>query len=262
MTSRLTILGCGHSGGTPLIGNYWGACDPKEPKNRRTRPSVMLQHDDMTLIIDTGADFRDQVNKSNISKIDAVLYTHYHADHTFGLDDLRLWCRFRNIKMPVYALDETANYMRQRFDYALTNEMDQSYPIVINMFDLKPSDIYNPIRIGGVPITVFLQDHKTCISLGVRFGNVAYSTDMVRLEARSIAALQGIDTWIVDAAAYNGTPFVHADLKTVYALNEKIGARQVYLTHMPPTMDYKTLCKELPKGYAPAYDGLVIDVKL
>lgn len=260
MSTSVTILGCGSSLGTPLIGNDWMACDPNEPRNRRTRPSIIIEHDGVALVIDTGPDFREQINRENIKRIDAVLYTHYHADHTTSMDDLRGWCRRHDIKMPVYAIPETLDILRVRFDYLIEQQMADLYPILINAYELKPSDLYTPIRLGGVPVTVIEQDHGTCTSLGVRIGNFAYSTDMLRLGDRAIETLRGIDTWVVDAAAYNRTPTVHADLETVYALNDKIGARQVYLTHMPPIMDYQTLLRELRPGYTPAHDGLKIDV--
>jgi phosphoribosyl 1,2-cyclic phosphate phosphodiesterase len=259
MTSRLLVMGCGHSHGVPLAGNDWVNTDPNEPRNRRTRASVVLQHDGCTLVIDTGPDFREQTIAHKIKQIDAVLYTHYHADHVHGIEDVRGWALRRNLTMPIYTHAETMDILKSRFDYVFV-EKSPIYPVRLQPFVLKPSDLYQPIRIAGVPITVFEQDHVTCTSLGVRFGNVGYSTDMFDLPARSVQVLRGIDTWVVDGGSYGLKPIVHADLETVMRLNEKIGAKKLYLTHLSARLDYRTLAKELPKGYKPAHDGLSIKV--
>jgi phosphoribosyl 1,2-cyclic phosphate phosphodiesterase len=261
MTTRVTILGCGGSLAVPMAGNEWLSCDPAEPRNRRTRPSILIEQGGNALVIDTGPDFYEQTNRCNIKRIDAVLYTHYHADHTLGMDDLRGWCRRRNITMPVYATDETFADLKARFDYLLVTPSNEAlYPIVLNTHILGPAELYTPMKLGGVGVTLFEQDHGSCTSLGVRIGNFAYSTDMLRLPERSIRVLQGVENWVVDGAAYNNPETVHAGLSTVYALNERVGATNVYITHMPAYMDYQTLCRELPKGYAPAYDGLTFAV--
>lgn len=260
MNATVTVLGCGHSAGSPLIGNDWIACDASEPRNQRTRASIHIQMNDASLIIDTGPDFRNQINRQKINKIDAVLYTHYHADHTGGMDDLRHWCRRRKLEaFPLYMNDETYQVLRQRYDYLIEKEMDVFYPLLLKPHVLTPEQLYREVHLAGIPLTLFEQDHKTCTSIGVRVGNVAYSTDMLNLPERSIESLHGIDTWIVDAAAYKGEAFVHANLDIVFALNERIGARQLYLTHMPPTMDYHTLINELPPGCEPAYDSLMVE---
>ena len=262
MSTRVTVLGCGGSLAVPLIGNDWGACDPAEPRNRRTRPSIMIEQGENVLVIDTGPDFYEQANRCNIKRIDAVVYTHYHSDHVLGMDDLRGWCRRRNIEMPVYATDETFDELKSRFGYLLVaNPKNEAlYPIVLKTHTLTADQLYQPIEIGGVRVTLFEQDHGSCTSLGVRIGNFAYSTDMLRLPEPSIRVLKGVENWLVDGAAYNNPETVHAGLSTVYELNREIGAKNVYITHMPLYMDYQTLINELPPGYAPAYDGLTFDV--
>lgn len=261
MSTRVTILGCGGSLGVPMVGNDWLACDPHDPLNRRTRASIMIEHDGNVLVVDTGQDFREQSISNKINKIDAVLYTHYHADHTAGIDDLRGWCRRRDIKMPIYMSAETHTQLDIRYNYLIGRQHDELYPIQLNAYEIAPDNMYKTIRLGGVPVTVFEQDHGTCISLGVRIGDFAYSTDFVRLDARAVQTLKGVKNWVADGAAYHQeNNRVHANLQTVYDLNAKIGAEQCYITHMPGTMDYKNLCRELPHGYAPAYDGLKIQV--
>lgn len=264
MTSRVTVLGCGHSGGTPLIGNDWRACDPTEKRNRRTRSSIYVRGEEGAFIIDTGPDFREQINTNNINRLDAVIYSHHHADHTGGIDDLRHWCRYRKLTdFPVYMTGETWADTGKRYAHILDQAPNDFYPILIKTHILNQNDMYTSFRLGGIPVTIFEQDHKTCTSLGVRVGDFAYSIDMLDLSARSQEVLKGVKTWLVDCASYKEeTPYVHANFGTIRRLNDVIRAPNVFLTHMPPNMDYKKLCDELPPGYAPAYDGMTIEVTL
>jgi phosphoribosyl 1,2-cyclic phosphate phosphodiesterase len=259
--TKLTILGCGNSAGTPAMGNYWGACDPKEPKNNRTRASIAVRSETMTLLIDTSPDLRLQANREGISQIDAIIFTHNHSDHVHGIDEIRnLNQRLGGMITPIYATAETMADIHQRFGY-LFFEHEKIYPAVLMPNILMPETMNRPITIGDITLTPFLQDHGTCISLGFRFGDVAYSTDMVRLPPESIETLKGVKTWIVDAAGYKmERNIVHSTLQNVFDLNKEIKAEQVYLTHMGPNMDYQTLLKELPEGYKPAYDGLEIEL--
>lgn len=259
MTLKLTIMGCGNSAGTPSIGNYWGQCDPAEPRNRRTRPSIAIQSDDKTIIVDTGPDFKAQVNAANISRINAILYSHAHSDHINGIDDLRVLRLRHKTVIPIYLTQETLTRLQTGFEYMFTDiDPEGLYPQVLEPHIIAPGQTLN---IEGIKVTTFLQSHGSAGStLGFRFGNVAYSTDMFSLPDESYEILRGIDTWIVDGAGYNmPLNLVHARLKDVIAYNEIVKAPQVYLTHMPSFMDYQTLLKELPPGYAPAYDGLVLE---
>lgn len=256
MSLKFTILGCGNSTGVPAAGNHWGSCDPSEPKNRRRRCSIAVQDGDKTLIIDTGPDFRDQANAHDIRKINGVLYTHEHADHMNGIDDLRVY-RFKQSELiPAYLSKHTYDAISGHFGY---------------MFDGGSLDLYKPIlapniiefgkeyECGGIKFTTFAQDHSTCISTGYRFDDVAYSVDVYNLDEAAIKALQGVKTWIVDAAGYhNQDNQVHASIADIVALNERIGAERVYLTSLSLAMDYETLCVELPPHIRPCYDGLVV----
>jgi phosphoribosyl 1,2-cyclic phosphate phosphodiesterase len=259
MTLKITILGCGNSAGVPSIGNHWGNCDPAEPKNRRLRPSIAVQSATTTLVVDTGPDFREQMNQENIQMLDAVLYTHPHGDHICGIDDLRI-LRMRHKKLiDVYGDRATLGEMEERFNYMFI-ERTALYPQALVPHVIEPSQFGQTISVGDIHFIPYEQDHGTCKTLGFRFGNLAYSTDMVNLDDRAIAILQGIETWIVDAAGYKMEKnMVHITLRQLYDLNKRVGAIQIYLTHMSPAMDYQTLCKELPAGYAPAYDGLVLN---
>lgn len=265
MKLKITVLGCGNAAGVPSIGNHWGQCDPTEPRNRRTRASIAVQSDSSALVVDTGPDFKFQINANNIENIDAVLYSHAHSDHVNGIDDLRV-LRLRHKKViPVYGNAETLADIMRRFDY-MFSEIDPEglYPQVCAVHELSQTHMGRVMDVEGIPVIPFVQSHGSAgITLGFRFGNLAYSTDMQTLDQAAIETIRGVDTWIVDAGAYKMPHnFVHATLRQVFELNEQVQARQVYLTHMPSFMDYRTLMSELPAGYAPAYDGLVIDAEV
>lgn len=257
---KLTILGCGNSPGTPTICNNWGVCDPAEPRNRRLRASLAVQAEDTTLIIDTGPDFRYQINRTDIARIDAILYTHAHSDHVNGIDELRILRLQEKRLFPIYGNEETLATLRTRFAY-LFDELEKGvYPKVLDPHVI-PCEAYGaPMAIGAIRFTPYDQDHGTCRSLGYRFGDAAYTTDMLDLPPESIETLRGIKTWIVDGCAYHTQENrVHATLEKIYAFNETIGATRVIITHLSGQMDYRALCAELPRGYEPAYDGLVLE---
>lgn len=261
MSYKITILGCGNAAGTPSIGNFWGDCDPNEPRNRRLRASIAVQSDNTTIVVDTGPDFRHQLNRAQINDLDAVLYTHAHSDHVSGIDDLRMfYFRHNRTPIPVYANNETFTDMRQRFNYIFEGGKGAAeglyYPI-IEPHKIKEPHVGQIITIGDIDVMPYEQDHMTCTSMGYRFGDVAYSTDMHNLNDQSIEALQGVKIWIVDGAGYKRDDnMVHASFKGVFELNKRIGAQKVFFTHMSCFMDYKTMIDELPDGYEPAYDGL------
>lgn len=255
-------MGCGNSAGTPAIGNVWGNCDPVEPRNRRTRASALVRSASTTLVIDTGTDFREQLNSANVSEIAAVLYTHSHGDHIYGIDELRVLRNRTKKLVDIYGDRQAIKEIRERFAYMFEERNDGIYPRVLIENIIDESVYYNSFFIGDIRIIPFEQDHGTCTSLGFRFGDLAYSTDMVNLDRKALDTLAGIRTWVVDAAGYRMEKnAVHATLRQVFALNEIIGARDVYLTHLSPAMDYRTLLKELPDGYKPAYDGLTLDIR-
>lgn len=258
--AQFIIMGCGNSSGTPSVGNYWGNCDPTEPRNRRTRAAALVRSASTTLVIDTGPDFREQANRAEITHPDAVLYTHSHGDHIHGIDDLRPF-RLRNKRrIDIYANDYSMMELRERFGYLFT-EKHGIYPEVLTPHIWQKDDYGRKHIIGDIEFTPFIQDHGTCESVGFRFGDVAYSTDLVDLSPESIHTLQGIKIWVVDAAGYKMPENqVHLTLRSLYALNEKVMAPQIYITHLSSQMDYQTLCRELPEGYAPAYDGLTLDI--
>lgn len=260
MKAKVTILGCGNSTGVPAIGNYWGECDPDEPKNCRFRSSILLETEKTKIVVDTGPDFRQQLTRENIHTIDAALITHAHGDHINGMDELRI-ITYRNKNLtPLYADAVTLKNLKLRFPYLFEGGNHALYPKVIDSQLVVSGE---PFKVNEIPVLPFEQDHGSCLSTGYRFGDFGYSVDMVQLDDAAVEALKGVKIWVVDCAAYNHIDnVVHANLETVYALNEKIGAEQVYLSSLTLGMDYQTLIKELKPGYAPAYDGLSFSITL
>jgi len=266
MSLTFTILGCGSSGGVPRPGTGWGACDPKNPKNRRRRCSLLVERqgsDGVTrVLIDTGPDLRDQLIDANVDWVDAVLYTHEHADHTHGIDDLRgLFLRARR-RVDVYADDATARMLMTRFSYCFVQPPDSDYPPILNMHGIRPDQ---PLTIGGKggPITAlpFTQDHGDIQSLGFRFGDVAYSSDLHDLPAASAEVLNGLDLWIIDALRYTAHP-AHFSVPDALSWIERIKPARAILTNMHTDLDYEVLRLSLPANVEPGYDGMRIAAAL
>ena len=249
---RVTVLGCGTSGGVPVLGNYWGNCDPDNPKNRRSRVSVAVEQDDKRLIIDTSPDLREQCLANDISEVDGVLFTHDHADHTHGIDDLRIIALRRRARVPIFANRDTLGTLNRRFDYIF--ESHDGYPAICD-----GHEIMGPFNHAGFDITPFDQDHGNITTLGFRIGDFAYSTDVVSLDDAAFEALAGVKVWVVTALRYEPHP-THAHLEQTLEWIERVKPDRAYLTHMTWEMDYETLMAELPAGVEPAYDGLVIDL--
>lgn len=258
---RFKIMGCGHSSGTPSICNYWGKCDPNEPRNKRTRASFLVQSDSSDIVIDTGPDFKRQVNLANLEKIDAILYTHPHSDHVIGIDEARILTLKDKIVTNIYGNSFTINDIRKRFEYLFVTKMEGIYPKVIDGNIIEDSMLNKPVTVSGIEFIPFNQDHFSCTTLGYRFGDVAYSTDFVDLEQQALETLSGVKVWIADGCGYHmANNKVHANLKKLYELNEIIQADKVIVTHLSTEMDYQTLCNELPDGFEAAYDGMEVKV--
>lgn len=249
---KLTILGCGTSGGVPKMPEYWGACDPENPKNRRLRASVLVEEGDTTLLIDTTPDMRAQMLSAGVQQLDGVFYTHDHADHTHGIDDLRGFFHVARAKVPVFGDAQTLDRLRQRFSYVFASE--NGYPAIA-----KASVISGPKTVGDITMQPFEQGHGSSISLGYRFGDMAYSTDLDRLPETAFDALQGVKIWVVDALRYDPHP-THTHLAQTLDWIERVQPERAILTHMTWDMDYETLLRQLPAGVEPAYDGMVIEL--
>lgn len=251
-----TILGCGSAGGVPSISRGWGLCDPTNPKNRRLRPSILVETETTRLLVDTSPDCREQLLGVGIDRLDGVLYTHDHADHLHGIDDLREVNRAMGRPFPVFGSSEVLASIRTRFAYVVgAVEAGQTiYKPMLDFTELQPR-----FPVGDIEVVSFDQDHGYCRTTGYRFGPLAYSTDVVDLPEESFAALAGIDTWIVGCLTLTPHP-THAHLDKVLEWIERIKPRQAWLTHMTPSLDYEALKARLPAGVAPAYDGLRITV--
>lgn len=261
MGFTVKILGCGASAGVPLIGNRWGNCDPLNPKNRRRRSSIFIEYDNTTLLVDTSPDMREQLIDANISKFDAIFYTHEHADHTHGIDDLRPIYYFNDQKsIPVYSDERCISELQQRFPYLFGIGNNLATPEDFNAF-LEPHIIgTDPFEIMDIPIIPFLQDHGTITTLGFRIEDFAYSTDAVNLDETAFEKLSGVKTWVVDCL--RTTPSnVHAHLDKTLEWIERVQPEQAFFTQMSADLDYDTLCKTLPLHIRPAYDGQIIKIR-
>ena len=248
---KVTILGCGASGGVPWIGNEWGACDPHDARNRRRRASILVEYQGNRVLVDASPDLREQWLSANISTFDAVIFTHDHADHTHGIDDLRPIVRRNGHPMPIYGRADTIDSICRRFDYVLGNT---TYPPMVT-----PNIIDGIFHIGELLIQPFEQDHGGPISLGYRFGSIAYSTDVVSLDGQAFAALRGVSVWIVDALRDKAHP-THAHVDLALEWIAQVRPERAILTHMTAGLDFETLKLRLPEGVEPAYDGLVIEI--
>lgn len=254
---KVTILGCGSSTGTPSIEGGWGACDPEEPRNRRTRPSILIDWRDTRILVDTAPDLRQQFLREEIHHLDAVIVTHAHADHLHGIDDLRGVNRRMNAPIPLWCDQATLDTIEERFGYVLTPLPEEA--TVFYKPVLLPHLFYDcePFRIGPVEIVPCKQDHGYSNTHGLRLGKFAYCTDLVGMPDESLAMLEGVETLLVGAFHWKPHP-THLHVDGALELIEKVGATRAVITHMSPNIDYRELTDYLPQGVAAAYDGMVI----
>ena len=249
---KITILGCGHTYGTPMIGDLWFNCDPKNPKNSRTRASVLVQHKDENILIDSSPDLRAQLLSNKISDIHAVLYTHDHSDHCHGINDIGVISRAKKKLIPIFSDQKTFSSLEKSFDYAFDKGQIPHYASFLENTLITPS---TPFSVCGLSVLPIKQDHGYGTSLGFRMGNFAYSTDVKNMPEKAFKELEGIDTWVVDCLKEEEHP-THSHLSQTLEWIERVKPKRAILTHMHPLLDYETLQKKLPKGVEPAYDGL------
>jgi phosphoribosyl 1,2-cyclic phosphate phosphodiesterase len=257
---KLTILGCGGSGGVPLAngtpGGDWGVCDPMNPKNRRTRVSVLLQEADFSALIDTSPDLRTQIIDNGIRRLDAVLYTHAHGDHCHGIDDLRTLRYRQGAPIDAYMDRETRAVLTNRFAYAFMSSAnpDSLYrPLMMDRL------VEGPFDLGPWKVTPFTQNHGPEESLGYRVGPVAYSTDVKNLDEHAFDVLRGVKVWIVDCLRDDPHP-THSHTAQTLAWISRVKPDRAVLTHLNQQLDYEDLRRRCPSGVEPGYDGLVIDL--
>lgn len=259
---EVTLLGSGASGGVPRADGDWGVCDPNEPRNLRTRcslavrrKSVSEQSDETTILIDLSPDFRLQAVRAGLRRLDAVLFSHDHADQTHGIDDIRAFAYRQRARIQCLADAATIQTLTGRFGYVF--EGMHSYPPIATLAEIPgfgtPFEINGPS--GAIPLIAYDQDHGDVRAVGYRIGDVGYSSDVVGLPPASMQSLQNLDVFIVDALRYAPHP-THAHLDLALQWIEELKPRRAILTNMHIDMDYQTLEKRLPAGVEPGFDGL------
>jgi phosphoribosyl 1,2-cyclic phosphate phosphodiesterase len=256
---KVTILGCGGSDGVPMIGGPdgtgdWGNCDPANPRNRRTRPSILVEAGETSLLVDASPDLKQQMIENRLDRVTAVAFTHEHADHSHGIHELRRLATLNQRPMDAWASADTMRQLQIRFGYAFEKIPGSPYPEILmaKIFD-------DTFEVGGLMVQPFDQDHGFGVTTnGFRFGPVAYSTDVAELDDAAYAVLSGIHTWIVDCQQLSPHP-THAHLEKTLGWIEKVAPQLAYLTHMGPDLDYEALQQDCPDNVAPAYDGMILD---
>lgn len=253
---KVTILGCGGSGGVPLATGYWGACDPENPRNRRHRVSILVEEGPALILVDTSPDLRQQALAVNLKRLDAVLFTHAHADHLNGIDDLRPFNRAMGRAIDIYGAPETMAEIEARFSYVVapvTPGHGFYKPV------LTPHEVTGPFTLSGIDIVPFEQDHGFTKTTGYRIGDIAYSTDCVDLPEASFEVLKDLKLWILDCLRFEPHP-THADFEKALSWIARVKPERAVLTHMNQSVDYDTIAAQCPSGVEPAYDFMEIEV--
>jgi phosphoribosyl 1,2-cyclic phosphate phosphodiesterase len=261
---RVILLGTGSSTGVPLIGGAdgsgdWGACDPSEPRNRRTRASIVVESDSgLRLLVDTAPEMREQLLACRVPRVDAVLYTHAHADHITGIDDVRILNRIVGRPLDAFATKATLEELTRRFAYAFRPWQPPGFfrPVLV----AREVAAGETIATADMQVRLFEQDHGFIPSLGLRIGDFGYSTDVVSLDDAAFAALEGVDTWVVGCFLRHGPHKTHANLSQVLSWAERIGARRTVLTHMSTDMDWSWLRANLSPGVEAGHDGMILNL--
>lgn len=264
---RIVITGCGSSPGTPRIMGDWGACDPKNPKNRRRRAAALIERisasGEITRIaIDTGPDFRDQMLDAGATHLDGVVYTHAHADHIHGIDDLRGYFLAQRRRIDIFADKPTLTRLREGFGYCFETPPGSSYPPILEPHEIDHDNSFTIEGAGG-PVTFqpLTQIHGDTITLGFRIGPLAYCPDVSDFPAQTEARLAGLDLLVIDALQYRPHPS-HFSLAQALERIEMLAPKRAVLTHMHIPLDYATVLAETPDHVEPAYDGLAIELAL
>lgn len=261
-----TILGCGSSGGVPRIGNDWGICDPHNPRNRRRRCALLIEGfrngeaQPTRVLIDTGVDLREQLLDAKVDRVDAVLYTHEHADHTHGIDDLRVLALHNRRRVDVYFTKECGHRLNEAFGYCFTTPAGSAYPPILNAHIIEAGQLLKVEGPGGtLEIQSFLQNHGDIDSLGFRIARTAYCCDLSGFPESAEPFLADLDIWIIDALRQTPHPS-HLSLPETLDLIERHKPRQAVLTDMHLDLDYAQTDAHTPANVTPAFDGMQIDV--
>jgi phosphoribosyl 1,2-cyclic phosphate phosphodiesterase len=253
---KVRILGCGTSTGVPRIGNDWGACDPDEPRNRRRRVSILVGAGGTSILVDTTPDMRDQLIDAGTGAVDAIVWTHEHADHAHGIDDVRQLFHNRGRAIPGYAGERTLRSLTSRFDYVFEGKW--GYPATV-----KARPITGSLTIGGIGLRTTEQPHGAITSTGLLFTHdgksIGYSTDFNDLTDDMATLFEGVDLWIVDALRHHPHP-THSHLDQTLGYIERLRPGRAVLTHMDNSMDYRSLLRQLPPHVEPGFDGMEIEL--
>ncbi|MDQ2094914.1 MBL fold metallo-hydrolase [Rhodalgimonas zhirmunskyi] len=257
---RFTILGCGSSGGVPRLGGHWGDCDPENPKNTRRRCSMLVERvegDAITrVLIDTSPDLRQQLLDAEVGELDGVVWTHGHADHVHGLDDLRMIVFNMRKRLDVWADGDTQNDLYSRFGYAFTQPDDSPYPPILNMHTIK-GDVVIEGAGGALTLTPFKVNHGSIDALGFRIGGLAYLPDVAQMTDEAWAKVGNLDIWVLDTLRRTPHP-THSHLEQSLEWIERAAPKRAVLTNMHIDLDYDELRHETPDHITPAYDGMVL----
>lgn len=263
MSLKVTILGCGSSAGVPRVGQGWGACDPANPRNRRRRCALLVEQigarGSTNVLVDMGPDLREQLLDADVRKLDGILLTHEHADHTHGIDDVRPLAIAMRRRLDVWIDDKTYSFLEDRFDYIFRTPHGSSYPPILRRHGMS---IGAPVTVSGdggeVRALPFNMLHGDTTALGFRFNNLAYASDLHHMPDESVAMLQGLDVLIVDALRYTSHP-THFSVAQALELADRVKPKRTVLTNLHTDLDYATLAGELPANVTPAFDGMVLE---
>lgn len=258
-TLTFTILGCGSSGGVPRIGGHWGDCDPQNPKNRRRRCSLLVERHTpdgtTTVLIDTSPDMREQLLSVDVGALDGVVYTHSHADHVHGIDDLRMIVFNMRKRVPVWADGATQNDLLSRFGYAFVQPADSPYPPILELHTIDDADFTVSGAGGDITFTPIKVDHGGIDALAFRINDVVYMPDVAKIYDAAWAQLAGMECFIVDALRRTPHP-THAHLDMALEWIEKLSPKRAVLTNMHIDLDYATVAAETPDHVTPAFDTM------
>jgi phosphoribosyl 1,2-cyclic phosphate phosphodiesterase len=258
----ITILGCGSSGGVPRVAQGWGACDPTNPKNRRRRCSILVEQQGpagvTSVLVDTSPDLREQLLAADVSRLDGVLMTHSHADHTHGIDDLRPIVIAMRRRVEMHMDQATSNVVTRAFPYIFASPPGSLYPPLLTEKRIRAGEMVSIAGHGGaLDAMPILLEHGEIPALGFRFGALAYTPDLNAIPERSVALLENLDVWIIDGLRYAAHP-THLTIAQALEWIERLKPARAIITNLHNDLDYEALRAELPPGVEPAFDGMRI----